>query len=125
MLAYIIGGIVFLGAMAGLYYKVHHDGYEQGVGEIKTEWNAANEKARAEEAAKSAAAAKALEEANAKRTIVYKTITQTVDRYIDRPIYANACFDADGLRDANRALSGTLTDPAKPDGTMPPAKPPA
>lgn len=55
-LAYIVAGIVFLATLAGLYAKVHHDGYEQGRAEIRGQWDAANEKARQEEAARQAAA---------------------------------------------------------------------
>lgn len=44
-LAYIIAGIAFLGALAGLYGKVHHDGYEEGVQEVTAKWQAADKKA--------------------------------------------------------------------------------
>ena len=50
-----------------------------------------------------------LEAERAKSKIVYKTVTRQVDKIIDRPVYRNVCLDADGLRDANAALSGSLT----------------
>ena len=43
----------------------------------------------------------------------YQVIKQRVVKYIDRPVYRNVCLDADGLRDANAALSGAATDPSK------------
>ena len=42
-----------------------------------------------------------------------------MDKYIDREIYRHVCFDADGLRDANAALSGQIIPPAKPDKPVP------
>lgn len=49
----------------------------------------------------------------------FTTITRTVDRIVDRPIYRNACFDDDGLRAANSAILGQAIDPAKPDDALP------
>ena len=36
-------------------------------------------------------------------------------RFVDRPVYRDACGDADGLRSINEALAGTA---AKPDKAM-------
>ena len=41
-LPYIIAGIVFIGAAAGFYGKIHHDGYAQGTAETQSKWDAAN-----------------------------------------------------------------------------------
>ena len=121
-LIYIIAGIVFLGALAGLYGKVHHDGYEEGVQEITAKWQAANAAQRQKEAQQAAKAATTVEAQDVQAKVVYKTITQSVDRYIDRPVYRNVCFDDDGLRDANSALLGKITTPGKPPSPVSPAK---
>ena len=46
-------------------------------------------------------------------------LTQKVAQIVVRPVYRNACFDDDGLRAANAALTGTPYDPGKPDAKMP------
>lgn len=51
--------------------------------------------------------------------VVYRTITEKVDRYIDRPVYRSTCLDADGLRDANAALAGPHATGPKPDPAVP------
>ena len=117
LLAYGLMALVVLVLLSGIAYKIR----ESGKDAVRVEWSAANEKARKEEAARAAQAAADLEVERGKKKIVYRKITETVDRYIDRPIYRNVCFDADGLRDANRALLGSFTDPSKPDGGMPAA----
>ena len=34
----------------------------------------------------------------------YVTITETVEKIIEKPIYSNVCFDADGLRELSAAI---------------------
>lgn len=53
-LVLLIAGIAFLATLGGLYYKVHHDGYEQGVSETTSKWRAANEAAERQSRAKEA-----------------------------------------------------------------------
>jgi hypothetical protein len=86
--------------------------------------------ARAEKAAHDAyvaqteklnAAAAALEVAKNEKEIVYRTITQTVDKIVDRPVYRNVCLDADGLRNINAAAAGHAADPGQPDAAVPAA----
>lgn len=36
----------------------------------------------------------------------YRTVTITLEKIIDRPVYISACFDADGLRLLNEQISG-------------------
>ncbi len=43
--------------------------------------------------------------------VVYQTITETVDRIVERPVYRNVCIDADGLRALNDAVRGGPADP--------------
>lgn len=119
LIVYAVAALAVVGAISGGIYKIHHAGYEEGKSEVQAAWDEANAKQRKEEADKAAAAAAKVETGNAKAKVVYRTITQTVDKYIDRPIYRNVCFDADGLRDANAALLGALAASGKPDGTVP------
>jgi len=119
ILLYAVAALAVIGALGGLYYKVNNDGYQRGKGEVQTAWDAANEKARAEEAARSAAAAKALAEAKAKRRVVIQERTVYVDKIVDRPVYRNQCFDADGLRCIGSAIRGESAAGCKPDGGMP------
>ena len=50
-------------------------------------------------------------EAAQQQQVVVKTVIQKVnvdvEKIIDRPVYTNVCFDDDGLRDANAALSAS------------------
>lgn len=117
LLAYGLVALAVLVTLSGIAWKIR----ESGKDAVRVEWSAANEKARKEEAARAAQAAADLEVERGKKKIVYRKITETVDRYIDRPVYRNVCFDTDGLRDANRALLGAFTDPPKPDGGVPTA----
>ena len=65
------------------------------------------------------AQAEELEQAKAKREIIYRTITKTVDRIVDRPVYRSDCLDDDGLRIANEALTGTPAAASQPDADLP------
>lgn len=65
------------------------------------------------------AQAEELEQARAKREIIYRTITKTVDRIIDRPVYHTDCLDDDGLRIANEALTGTPAAAGQHDAALP------
>ena len=93
--------------------------YNAGAASKQAEWDEANRQQRKDEMEKANAAAIGLETGNEKAKIVYRTITKTVDKYIDRPVYRNVCFDTDGLRDVNAALIGALTPAAEPREPMP------
>jgi len=116
---YAVLALVATGAIGGGIWKVNSSGYKRGVAECKAEWEAANAAKLAEDAKKIDAASSKVEKGNAKAKVVYRTITQTVDRYIDRPVYRNICFDVDGLRDANAALRGEISDTSKSDRAVP------
>lgn len=65
-----------------------------------------------------------LEIGNAQAKIIYKTITQTVDRVVERPVYLNTCLDPDGLQLANAALAGIAAGPpSEPAATVPASGP--
>lgn len=120
---YLIGLVALVAALSAAVYGIHHDGYKQGIAEKQTEWDAANEKQRAAEAKQAAEASTQVEVKSEKAKIVYKTITQSVDKYIDRPIYRNVCLDDFGLRDANAALVGQVPTAGEPDKPVPAVKP--
>jgi hypothetical protein len=116
----IIGALVGAIAIAGAsYFKGRADG--TAAGEVKMA-RMVDESRKAREAEATAAYRKAekLEVANAEAKIVYRAITKEVDRIVDRPIYRDGiCFDDDGLRIANDAITGKIAPPAKPDPTLP------
>lgn len=117
---YVIIGIVMLLAMAGAYFKGHHAGAES----VQVKWDAAIAAQREKEQQQMAAAATKLEAGDAKAKVVYRTITQTVDKVVEKPVYLRVCLDADGLSVANQAITGSLTTPGKPDKPVPrPATP--
>lgn len=51
--------------------------------------------------------------------VVYQTITETVDRIVDRPVYRNVCLDADGLRQLNAAIAGRQPAASEPAPAVP------
>lgn len=115
ILIYGLLALAIIGALGLISKKI----YDAGAAAVRLEWQQANEQQRKDEMEKAVAAAVGLEAGNAKAKVVYRTITKSVDRYIDRPVYRNVCFDDDGLRDANAALVGAFTPAAKPDQPVP------
>jgi len=51
--------------------------------------------------------------------VVYQTITETVDRIVERPVYRNVCLDASGLRVLSDAIHGGAGDTGKPATAVP------
>ena len=51
--------------------------------------------------------------------VVYKTITETVDRIVDRPVYRNVCLDDDGMRALSAAIHGRTEDTRQPTPAVP------
>ena len=121
-LPYIIAGIVFIGALVGGYVKIHHDGYAQGTAETQSKWDAANRAQREKEAAASAKAAADLQAERSKKKVVIEQRTVYVDKIVERPVYRNQCFDADGMRCLNAAIAGKDSAGCKPDSAVPAAK---
>ncbi len=120
LIIYVGIALAVVGSIYAVYSYIDHHwettaGIKRGETTKQAEWDAANAKQRKAEAHKSAKAATGLEKGNADAKVVYRTITQTVDKYIDRPVYRNVCFDDDGLRDANSAILGKITTRDKPD----------
>lgn len=48
-----------------------------------------------------------------KERVAYVSITETVERLVDRPVYRNICLDADGVRAYNAAARGSADHPGE------------
>lgn len=116
--AYVALAALIVSAGGYAYHVVRKAGYD----EAKAECIAASITQRAREAKQSNVAGKSLEDDREKTRTVYRTITQSVNVYVDRPVYRADCFDADGLRDANAALRGESPTRLEPDRPVPPAR---
>lgn len=119
LIVYGLIALAILGALGGIYATGHHAGSTAK----QAEWDEASRKQHAKEETQSAAAATNLETTRAEERVVFQTITKTVDRIVDRPVYRDRCFDADGLCLANAAILGKGADSCKPDQPMPGIKP--
>lgn len=42
------------------------------------------------------------EKAKERERVVYKVVTETIERIVDRPVYSNICMDEDGIMAINR-----------------------
>ena len=56
----------------------------------------------------------ALQAARNNQQVVYRDVIKNVDRVVTRPVYRNACLDADGLQLANGALANKAAAAAQP-----------
>lgn len=110
---YLAAAALILGAFGATYLY----GRSAGADSVQLKWEEANRVQRAREAATANEAAIRLEGSREKDRIVYRTITKSVDKYIDRVELRNVCLDPVGVCLANAAISGT--DPA-PCGTARP-----
>jgi len=116
-------GILALALLSAFAWFVHS---ERQIGAQQCQANVAA--AQAVEHAKVIAANKRNDDlaaqllaAQTARKTTYATITHNVDRIVDRPVYRNACFDDDGLRNANAALAGKAIDPLSAASAVPAA----
>lgn len=125
LIIYLAIAAAVLGAIYGSYRWVDSSwetsaGIKRGASDKQAEWDKAVADQRERERLAAETASTKLETGNEKARVVYKTITRAVDRYVDRPVYRRECFDADGLRDANRAILGQEGEPpGKPDRAVP------
>lgn len=119
---YLIGAVALIGALYGVCKAINTAGYERGKAEVTAQWEEANRKQREADEKRIAGAGERLEAGNRSARVVYRTITKTVDRLVAAdPGLALDCVGIDGLRVANDALAGALTDPAGADGAVPAA----
>lgn len=94
-------------------------GVTKGKAAVQADWDKANKEQRDREATAANAASTNLEKGNAKAKIVYRTITEQVDRIVEREVYRHICFDADGLLRVNAALvGGAGSAPGQPDSPV-------
>lgn len=120
IIAALVGAIALAG---GAYWKGWSDRAARAEVATSKVVEQSHQQAVSELTAANVPAAK-LEQTNAQEKIVYRTITQQVDRIVDRPVYRDRCIDDDGLRIARAAIAGAPTAAAEPDGAMPgPAAP--
>lgn len=110
--------LALAGASVGGYVKGHSDAAASCQVEKNVMVQKANEIAM-QESAKAIEQSSKLEDQHAKAQVVYRTITQQVDKIVERPVYRNVCFDDDGLHAVNDAIAGKVTDPSKPDSAVP------
>lgn len=116
-LAYLIVTVLVLG---GVYVKGRVDGAtvcDARVTELLAE-SATRERNAQQQAIN---ATQALEIQRGKTEIKYKTLVREVEKVVERPVYANVCLDADGLRLANAALAGSSTASRVPADALPSA----
>lgn len=88
--------------LIGCYFWVRHD----AVADYKKEVAAEQAKSDKLQQAKYDDLAADYAILKAQRTTKYKTITKTVEKLVDRPVYKNQCIDTEGLEAANKALGG-------------------
>lgn len=125
LIFYAVAALAVMGAIYGVYKWIDTSwetsaGIKRGAKDKQAEWDKAVADQREAERVAAEQASSKLETNNAKSRVVYKTITQAVDRYIDRPVYRNDCWEPAGLLDANRALlGGESGPPGKPDRGLP------
>lgn len=102
----LIGAALLLLALFGAYKWI---GYN-AVAEYKTEQIVLQAKADKIQQDKYNAIAQELEAAKAKREVVFKTITKTVQKVVEKPIYHENCIDEQGKSLVNQALTGNLNE---------------
>lgn len=118
------GGIALAG---GGYFKGDADAanrYQLKIATMQADAEKNVQKIRDANIAQANAAVATLESTNAEARIVFRTITHSVDKVVDRPVYLNTCFDADGLQLVNAALAGVAAagaPPGDPHNLVPPA----
>ncbi len=127
----ILGVLVMtLSVSGGAYFKGRADMYDREELKIADLRNEAAANAEADQEKRQKAfmdAANNYEVSNAQAKVRYRTITESVDRIVDRPVYRDRCIDDDGVRLAQLALSGVAVkapDPSQPDAGMPDANAP-
>lgn len=118
--AYLAIMLVVIGLFIGTYVKGRVDGRDVCQSRIAglqttSTTSALNEQNKAVEASTT------LENHRATTQVKYRTITKTVEKVIDRPVYRAECFDTDGVRLSNAALTGEATAPGEPGSPLPAA----
>lgn len=115
--AQMAGVLLVILLFTGTYIKGRVDGREVCHQKIEV-LQAEASKAAVNEQNQAIKASTELENQRVNTQIKYRTITRTVEKVVDRPIYRNVCFDDDGVRSANTALTGQVAASREPHGEM-------
>ena len=88
-------------------------GFGSGMGLQKLFWIAADKERIEKEAEtkedtrdRAHAASVSFEQKRTANEIRYRTVTVTVEKLVERPVYVNQCLDDDGLRFLNEQITG-------------------
>ncbi|MGH7260147.1 MAG: hypothetical protein ACREI9_05630 [Nitrospiraceae bacterium] len=109
LLAFVIWSAVLVGGGFWKGMAIEADRCEVRIGKLTMD--AAQR--RETELGRAIVSATKLEKRNAETKVVFREITKTVDRIVERPTYRNVCLDDDGLRAVNAALAGSRADSAE------------
>lgn len=115
-LAFVTGGsaarlvaTLLVGVAAGSWGAWQVQNWRQNTLELQRIQRAAKDTARNVENQDRAAGTYVKDQANAKT--IYRRIVVEVDKIVDRPVYREQCFDADGLRQLGAAIAGGDPEP--------------
>jgi hypothetical protein len=114
----IVYAVIVFGLLAGGFAEGYHIASDHAKAQ-QLDAEKRVETAVAAEAAKNQAASAKLEEQRSAQHAKAQIVTRTVDRIVERPVYRNVCFDADGVLIVNAAIAGTPADPSQPDKPVP------
>lgn len=103
---YALAALAILATLSGIAYRI----YQAGADSVRVEWAEANRLQRESEAKKANEAATKLEVRHAKARVIYRTITQAVDREVEKVVYRDTCLLPSGVCLANAAILGKSTD---------------
>lgn len=94
--------VLIAGLLTGGYFYVHHKGYGEAMQDVAI----AQEEVDKAQQEKYDKLAQELEDTKKKRQENVRTITKTVEKIIDRPVYSTVCLDDSGMHVINSAIKG-------------------
>ncbi|PZO17615.1 MAG: hypothetical protein DCF26_09300 [Burkholderiales bacterium] len=116
-LAFLTGGsaarvfvTLLVGVTAGGWGAWQVQNWRQNTIELQRIERAAKDTARNVETQYRAEGTFIQEQARAK--VIYRRISVEVDKIVERPVYRDQCFDADGLRQLGAAIAGREAEPS-------------
>ena len=102
--------LIVIAVFFGIGYYVYDSGYKQ----CTEDMIAKQAKADKIQQDKYNTIAQELEDTKKNREDNVRTITKTVSKIIEKPVYTNNCLDNSGLSIANQAISGRKIEPVTP-----------